>query len=142
MRRELDVLVVEDDPAQVRLIRTLVQQLELPHRFHNVSDGVKALDFLNHRPPFEEAARPHLILLDLNMPGINGCEVLQSIKADPRYRSIPVVVLSSSESLNDIQACYDRHANAYIHKPLGLEENLRILSDLDRFWSDTVSLVD
>ena len=142
MGRALDLLIVDDDPSQVQLMRTIVQELGLPHRCHSAPNGFIALDFLNRRAPFENAPRPHLILLDLNMPGMNGREVLRSIKGDARFRSIPTIMLSNSDAANDIEACYGQRANAYIQKPADLEGNLRVVLGLDRFWSGTARLAD
>jgi|tagenome__1003787_1003787.scaffolds.fasta_scaffold20348797_1 CheY-like chemotaxis protein len=136
MTRTFDLLAVDDDAAQVLLLGVLLQEMDLSHRYHHCSSGAEALDFLHRRPPFENAPRPHLILLDLNMPGMSGCEVLRHVKSDPELRSIPVVMLSTSRSLDDVQACYTSHANAYIRKPTDLAGNLAMLRHLDQFWTD------
>lgn len=135
MGSSLDFLIVDDDVSQLYLVRALLADLGLSHRCHYASSGKVALDFLKRRAPFEQAPRPHLILLDLNMPGMNGCDVLRQIKTDVEFRSIPIIILSSSRSLADINACYEGHANAYLHKPFDLEGTRRILQDIDRFWS-------
>jgi len=136
MARSFDLLIVDDDAAQVLLLGLLLQELDLSHRYHHCSSGAETLDFLHRRPPFEQAPRPHLILLDLNMPGMDGCEVLRRVKSDPELRSIPVVMLSTSRSLEDVHACYDAHANAYIKKPTDLDSNVAMLRHLDQFWTD------
>jgi two-component system, chemotaxis family, response regulator Rcp1 len=140
MERLFDLLVVDDEPAQLRLMQIVIKELGLRHRFHCATSAAVALDFLNRRAPFQDAPRPHLILLDVNMPGMNGCEVLQCIKQDPRFRSIPVIMLSNSQALNDIATCYGAHANAYICKPKDLAENLTVMRELSRFWFQTASL--
>ena len=140
MGRTFDLLIVDDDPAQLQIIRTLLRELGLEHRCQYAASGREALDFLDHKPPFEKAIRPNLILLDLNMPGMSGCEVLRQIKSDPELRVIPVVMLSSSQAIQDIDACYREHANAYIRKPTDLESNLKLLRNIDRFWAELVVL--
>jgi CheY-like chemotaxis protein len=140
MGRLLDLLIVDDDPAQLQVVQALLWELGLPHRCHYARSGDKALDFLNRRPPFEEVPRPNLILLDVNMPGMNGCEVLHQVKSDPQLRLIPVIMLSSSEALRDVNACYKEHANAYVNKPRDLDSALELLRDIDHFWADTVVL--
>jgi CheY-like chemotaxis protein len=134
MGRVFDLLIVDDDASQVGLLRTSLDELGLLHKCHHCSSGPQALDFVNRRPPFQGAPRPHLILLDLNMPGMDGCEVLRRIKSDPELCSIPVVMLSTSQALKDVNACYREHANAYIQKPGDLEGNLAFLRNLDQFW--------
>jgi CheY-like chemotaxis protein len=131
----LDLLVVDDDAGELLVLRTLFDELQLHHRCHCVSGGRIALDFLKRNPPYEDAPRPHLILLDLNMPEMSGCDVLSQIKGDPDLRSIPTIIFSSSRSLQDVSDCYQRFANAYVRKPLDLEGTRAILRDLDRFWS-------
>lgn len=140
MARALNLLIVDDDPGQATLIRIVVRELELPHQCHHACNGMEALNYLRREHPFESAERPDLILLDLNMPGMNGCEVLRVIKTDPELQAIPVIVLSSSRSLRDVAACYTAHANAYIHKPMDLEGNMSVVRELDRFWSGVVVL--
>jgi len=142
MGRALDLLIVDDNPGQLKLVQALLQDLGLMHRCHYAQDGPKALDFLYRRTPFEEAPRPHLILLDLNMPGMAGCEVLRLVKSDSALCSIPVIMLSTSEALKDVDACYSEHANAYVVKPRDLESNLNLLRDIDRFWADKSVLLD
>jgi CheY-like chemotaxis protein len=135
MSRVLDLLIVDDDPGQRSLIQTSFCELGLSHRCHYVSNGTQALHFLNGVPPFEAAPRPDLILLDLNMPGMTGCEVLHQIKSDPKLLSIPVVMLSDSRAWRDVDACYREHANAYVEKPADLESSLDLLRDIHCFWA-------
>ena len=135
-----DLLVIDDDIGQVQLLRLLLTELGLPHRCHAVHDGRKALDFLHHQGSFGDAPRPDLILLDLNMPGMAGCEVLSRIKHDPELRNIPVIILSQSRDRADVIACYGERANAYIAKPADLDSNLELVQELERFWLQTASL--
>lgn len=140
MSHVIDLLIVDDDPSQLHLTQILMRDLGLSHRCHYVSNGQDALDFLCRNSPFESAPRPDLILLDLNMPGMHGCQVLQIVKSDVRFNTIPVIVLSNSENATDITACYSQHANAYIRKPLDLESNLQILKNINEFWTRTARL--
>lgn len=134
MERSFDLLIVDDDVSQASMLRTLLRDIGLTHRCHHCCSGEEALQYLHRESPFENACRPHLILLDLNMPGIDGCEVLKRIKSDPHTQSIPVVMLSSSGSVENIVNCYMEHANAYIRKPADLAGNLAMLRHLDHFW--------
>jgi CheY-like chemotaxis protein len=142
MDRVLDLLIIDDDPSQAALMKAVVRELGLPHHCHYAFNGSVALDFLRRIPPFERAPRPDLILLDLNMPGMNGREVLHIVKSDPALHSIPVIMLSSSHAIQEVAACYGEHANAYIQKPLDLEGNLSVVRHLDRFWSGLALLPD
>jgi len=132
-------LVVDDNVDQFRLVRMLLKELKLPHDCHYARDGVQALSFLKRRPPFEAAPRPDLVLLDLNMPGMDGYEVLRYIKDDPSLRSIPAIILSCSRAPQDVNACYREHANAFVQKPMDLDDTIRVLKNIDRFWSLALS---
>lgn len=134
-KRPLNLLVIDDDPVQVTLLQKLLQDLGLPHVCEPCVSGPLALDYLMRRPPFESARRPDLILLDLDMPGMNGIEVLRRVKSEPDLLPIPIIVMSSSRAVEDIAACYQQHANAYIRKPEDLEGNLNVLRNLDQFWA-------
>jgi two-component system, chemotaxis family, response regulator Rcp1 len=138
--RALDILVVDDDLAQLRLLQYLLKDLQLPHRLHYASDGKKALNFLHRQPPSEDAPRPDLILLDQNMPGMRGSEVLREIKTNAEISTIPVIVFSQSISPEDIAACYAERANAYIGKPADYEETRKLIAELDRFWTRIAKL--
>lgn len=132
-------LVVDDNVHQFLLVRSLLKFLKLPHVCYYASDGMQALTFLNRRPPFEAAPRPDLVLLDFDMPGMNGCEVLHRLKEDPNLRSIPAIILSGSRSPNNVNACYREHANAFVQKPMDLDETIRVLESIDQFWSLALS---
>jgi chemotaxis family two-component system response regulator Rcp1 len=141
MGRTCNLLIVDDDFGQAVLVEALLKTLELPHRCHHVTNGALALRFLQKQAPYEGAPRPELILLDLNMPGKNGYEVLREIKSDPNLRSIPVIMLSSSPRSEDVAACYQERANAYIRKADDLGQALQVISSIDTFWLQTVELV-
>ena len=140
MARVLNFLIVDDDAGQVEMIQALLGQLNLQHGCYYAPDGPNALDFLKHKPPFENVPRPDLILLDLNMPGMSGSEVLHQVKSDPELRSIPVIMVSGSLTSHDVQACYKEHANAFISKPPDMESTLTLLRHMHRFWADTALL--
>jgi len=128
-------LIVDDDLSQLHLVQALLRELNVSHECHYAANGPQALNFLNRRPPFERAPRPDLVLLDLDLPGMNGYQVLQHLKHDPNLRSIPTIILSSSRAIEDVNACYEEHANAFVQKPTDLDESLRVLEGIDRFWS-------
>jgi two-component system, chemotaxis family, response regulator Rcp1 len=138
----LNLLVVDDNVDQFRLVRILLKELKLPHVCHYAQDGVQALKFLNRRPPFEAAPRPDLVLLDFDMPGMNGCEVLHELKGNPSLRSIPAIILSGSRAPENVNDCYREHANAFVQKPMNLDDTLRVLESIDRFWSLVLSTAD
>lgn len=125
MGRGFDLLIVDDDPGQAKIIKTLMGELGLKHRCYYAPNGHSALDFLYRRPPFETAPRPHLILLDLHMPGIDGCDVLRQVKSDPGVALQWVVMLSSSQESRDLNACYRENANAFIENPKDIKGHLK-----------------
>jgi CheY-like chemotaxis protein len=140
MGRAVDLLIVDDDRGQLQLVEAMIRELGLQHRCHYTSNGFETLDFLHRVHPFEKAPRPQLILMDLNMPGMDGCEVLQQLKSDPALLSIPVIMFSSSQAEKDVSACYREHGNAYVRKPADFEETLTLFRDIDRFWAQSVTL--
>jgi chemotaxis family two-component system response regulator Rcp1 len=140
MKQMCNLLVVDDDIQQVYVLESLHQSLDPSHRYFYVSDGNAALDFLYHRPPYEKTLPPDLILLDLNLPGMPGHDVLRAVKADPKLRPIPIIILSDSTSTADVQACYSEHANAYIVKPHDLDGHLRVVRAIESFWMNAASL--
>jgi len=123
------ILVVDDSGADVRLLREAVREQTVDVHLDAVADGEQALAHLRGA-----GERPDLVLLDLNLPRLNGREVLEAIKRDPDLKTIPVIVLSTSSSPADVADCYERHANAYLVKPMGLDELGRIVRGLDGFW--------
>ena len=136
----IDILLVEDDPGDVLMTREAFEHHKIRNALHVVSDGVEALEFLKREGRFGEAPRPGLILLDLNLPRKDGREVLGEIKQDPRLRSIPVVVLTTSEADEDILRSYDLHANAYVTKPVDFERFVEVVRKIDDFWVKVVQL--
>jgi two-component system, chemotaxis family, response regulator Rcp1 len=138
--RPIEVLLVEDNPGDVRLTREALREGKVRNNLHVVRDGLEALAFLRRADSFEDAVRPDLILLDLNLPRMDGREVLQEIKQDPALRNIPVVVLTTSEAEQDIVRAYDLHANCYITKPVGLEQFITVVQSIESFWFSIVKL--
>jgi CheY-like chemotaxis protein len=136
----IDILLVEDDPGDVLMTREAFEHHKIRNTLHVVSDGVEALQFLKREGPFGEAPRPGLVLLDLNLPRKDGREVLGEIKQDPRLRTIPVVVLTTSEADEDILRSYDLHANAYVTKPVDFEKFVEVVRKIDDFWVTVVQL--
>ncbi len=138
--RPIEILLVEDNPGDVRLIQEALRDGKLANRLSVVEDGVAALRFLHREPPHQEAPRPDLVLLDLNLPGKDGHEVLSDIKSDGVLRTIPVVVLTSSEEERDIMRAYDNHVNCYVSKPVGMSDFMSIVKTVESFWLSIVEL--
>jgi CheY-like chemotaxis protein len=136
----ISVLLVEDDPGDVVLIREAFEHNKVYNRLHVVSDGVQALEFLRGEGEHVGAPRPDLVLLDLNLPRKDGREVLAEVKADPDLRTIPVVVLTTSEAEEDIVRSYDLHANAYVTKPVDFERFIEVVRQIDDFFVSVVKL--
>jgi CheY-like chemotaxis protein len=129
--RIFDVLLVEDNPGDVRLVKEVLTEADEPVELHVAADGELAMAWL--RDP-ASGRPPHLLLLDLNLPRKGGLEVLEELKADPALRHIPVVVLTSSAADLDVRGAYDRHANCFVTKPLGLEDFVATVRDIAGFW--------
>jgi CheY-like chemotaxis protein len=136
----LEVLLVEDDPGDVLLVRESFEDHKVGNILSVVSDGVEALQYLRRQGRYAEATRPDLILLDLNLPRMNGNEVLAEIKNSPDLATIPVVVLTTSEAEEDVVRSYELHANAYITKPVDFERFRRIVHQIDDFFIGVVKL--
>jgi two-component system, chemotaxis family, response regulator Rcp1 len=136
----IEVLLVEDSPGDVRLTREAFKDAKVHINLNVASDGVEAMAFLRRAGSHANAPRPDLILLDLNLPKKDGREVLTELKEDPAFRSIPVVILTTSASEADIHGSYQNHANCYITKPVGLEGFLKVVKSIDSFWLSVVKL--
>jgi two-component system, chemotaxis family, response regulator Rcp1 len=136
----IQVLLVEDNPGDVRLTKEALKEGKLLNQLTVVGDGVEALSFLRKEGKYADAVQPELILLDLNLPKKDGREVLAEIKADPKLRRIPVVVLTTSSAEEDILKIYDLHANCYITKPVDLEQFMGVVKSIEDFWVSVVKL--
>ncbi len=141
MRTKLaEILLVEDNPGDVELVHEALRSGKVLNRISVVTDGEAALAFLNRAPGFENAARPDLILLDLNIPKKDGFEVLREIKDHPSVSRVPVVILTSSQAERDILKSYNLHANCFISKPVDVDEFLAVVRSAGEFWLSIVKL--
>jgi CheY-like chemotaxis protein len=136
----IDVLLVEDDQGDVLMTREAFAHHKIRNELHVVTDGEQALQFLRREGEYKDAPRPGLILLDLNLPRRDGREVLAEVKADPELRSIPVVVLTTSEAEEDILRSYSLHANAYVSKPVDFDRFVEVIRRIDDFFVTVVKL--
>ena len=140
MNSMIDVLLVEDDPGDVLMTEEAFAEYKVANRLSVVSDGESAMSFLRQEGEYAEAPTPDLILLDLNLPRMDGREVLAAIKEDSRLRRIPVVVLTTSEAEEDILRSYNLHANAYVTKPVDFERFITVVRKIDDFFVSVVRL--
>jgi CheY-like chemotaxis protein len=138
--RPAEILLIEDNPGDVRLVMEALKEGRGNSNLSVVKDGVEALAFLYQEGPFAGAARPDLILLDLNLPRKDGREVLAEIKRSPHLRSIPVVVLTTSAARQDVSKSYHLHANCFITKPAHLDQYIRVVRAIEDFWLTIVRL--
>ncbi|MCZ4103481.1 MULTISPECIES: response regulator [Streptomyces] len=136
----IEVLLVEDDAGDELMTREAFEDNRIGNTLHVVRDGMEALDFLYRREPYTHAPRPDLILLDLNLPKYDGRQVLERIKADPDLNHIPVVVLTTSSAEEDILRSYKLHANAYVTKPVDLDQFITAIRQIDDFFLTVVRL--
>jgi len=136
----IEILLVEDNPGDVRLTREALKEAKVRNNLHVATDGAEAVDFLHRRGDYADSPRPHLILLDLELPRKDGHQVLQDIKADEALRDIPVVVLTSSEAEEDILKAYQLNVNCYVTKPVELDEFLEVVRAIEDFWLTVVKL--
>jgi two-component system, chemotaxis family, response regulator Rcp1 len=140
MKQPVQILLVEDNEGDVILAKEALKESELLNEISVAKDGQEAMDFLYKRGKFIDACTPDLVLLDINLPRIDGMEVLHLIKHDDRLRTIPVVMLTTSSSESDIQSSYYNYANCYITKPVDLEKFLTIVHKIENFWMSVVRL--
>lgn len=136
----IEVLVVEDDPGDVLLMREALEESKFLNALNVVSNGIDAMAYLHQEPPYAEQSRPDLVLLDLNLPKKDGREVLAEIKQDPGLRTIPVVVLTTSNADTDIVRSYDLHANLYVTKPVDINRFMEVVQAIDEFFLTVVRL--
>ena len=140
LSRTFEILLVEDNPGDVRLTRETLQDFEVLNHLSVVGDGVEAMAFLRREGKYVHASRPDLILLDLNLPRKDGREVLTEIKVDEQLKRIPVVMMISSSAVQDFLSTYKHHANLYIKKPIDLDQFGAVVKSLEAFWFSTVQL--
>jgi CheY-like chemotaxis protein len=138
--RVIDVLLVEDDPGDVLMTREAFADHKVHNRLHVVNNGVDALAFLRREGEYADAPTPDLVLLDLNLPRLSGREVLTEVKNDPALRAIPVVVLTTSDSEDDVRASYSLYANAYVTKPVDFDSFIDVVRQIDDFFVSVVRL--
>ncbi len=136
----IDVLLVEDDPGDLLMTREAFADYKVGNRLHVVTNGADAMAFLRRADGFADVPRPDLILLDLNLPRMDGREVLAAVKGDPQLRSIPVVVLTTSEAEEDVVRSYSLHANAYVTKPVDFDRFVAVVQQIDDFFVSVVKL--
>jgi len=136
----VEILLVEDNPADVRLTQEALKEGKVYNNLHWAKDGVEALEFLRRQGRHAKAPRPDIILLDLNLPKKDGREVLQDIKNDDKLKRIPVVILTTSKAEEDVLKSYNLHANCYVTKPVDLEQFILVVKSIDMFWLTVVTL--
>ena len=136
----IQILLVEDSPGDVRLTEEVLRDARIANDLHVVGDGEEAMSFLRRDGEFADRPRPDLVLLDLNLPRKDGREVLSEIHADPHLKSVPVIVLTTSEAERDILRSYQLAANAYITKPIDLNEFIAVVRSIETFWLSIVRL--
>ncbi|MBI4897464.1 MAG: response regulator [Actinobacteria bacterium] len=130
----MQILLVEDNPADAELVREAFQEAAIPNEIQHVSDGEQAMSYLRAEGGFSVRARPDVILLDLNLPRMDGREVLRAVKSDPELHLIPVVVLTTSSADTDVSLAYRNHANAYIKKPVDFNDFINVIKSFESFW--------
>jgi chemotaxis family two-component system response regulator Rcp1 len=136
----IEILLIEDNPGDVRLTQEAFKEGKVLNNLRVVKDGVEAMAFLRQETPYNNAPRPDMILLDLNLPKKDGREVLAEIKQDPILKRIPVVILTTSEAEQDIFKTYNLYANCYITKPVDLDQFVMVVKSIEAFWLTVVKL--
>lgn len=138
--RPIEILLVEDNHVDVRLTQEALREGKIRNHLHVARDGEEAMQFLLREGPHAGAVRPDVILLDLNLPRMDGREVLARVKDDPSLRRIPVVVLTTSRADEDILRSYDLHVNCYVTKPVDMDQFIQVVKAIDHFWFSVVTL--
>lgn len=138
--RQAEILLVEDEPADVDLVKQALKSSKIKNNLNVVGNGNDAINFLRKEGGFSTAKTPDLILLDLNLPGISGKELLATVKQDSQLKMIPVTIMTSSDSEEDVVKSYEQHANCYVRKPMNLNEFKKIVDTIDHFWFSIVTL--
>jgi len=140
LSRPVEILMVEDNPGTVRLTQEVMRDSKVRNAMYVVDDGVEAMAFLRKQGRYASAPRPDLVLLDLNLPRKDGRETLAEMKQDEELKRIPVVVLTTSRSEDDVLRAYDLHANCYLNKPVGLEDFIKVVQSIENFWIEMATL--
>ncbi len=140
--KPLEILLVEDEPGDVRLTQHGLKRSDVQINLSVCRDGDEALEFLRRGSRYPDAPRPELVLLDLNLPTISGFQVLEELKRDPGLRAIPVIVLTTSTDLDDINRAYEAYVNAYMSKPIEFEQFVELINGLSRYWFKLCRLPD
>lgn len=138
--KPIEILLIEDNPADIRLTKEAFREARIQNNIHVVQDGDGAIAFVHQDEPYQDAPRPDLILLDLNLPKKDGREVLEEIKADPQIHQIPIVILTTSNDEEDVLRSYNLHANAYLVKPIDVMRFIKMIQSLESFWLSFVRL--
>jgi len=138
--RPIEVLLVEDNPGDVRLMQEALKDAKVRNNLHVVNDGDEAMSFLRRQEKYSDSPEPDLIMLDLNLPGKDGREVLQEIKTHPALMHIPVVIVTTSSAEEDILESYSLHANCFVKKPVNLEQFIKVVHAIEDFWFTIVKL--
>ena len=138
--KPVSILLVEDNPGDLRLAQEVFKEGKLCSNLMTVKDGVEAMSYLRKEGQYSDAAKPDLILLDLNLPKKSGQEVLKEIKNDREFGQIPVIILTSSKSEEDMNAMFDLHADAYINEPINVDHFIQVGKCIDIFWIEIVTL--
>lgn len=140
MPKAVNILLIEDNPGDIRLVVESMKESKKPNNLSMVKDGVEAMTYLHREGVYANAVRPDIILLDLNLPMKNGKEVLAEIKKDPDLKRIPVIVFTASSAERDVINSYDLHANCYITKPVSLDKFTEVVRSIEKFWLTVVKL--
>lgn len=138
--RTIRILLVEDNPGDIRLTQEALRSGKILYDLQVVKDGRQAMDFLYKQSPYETAFTPDLVLLDLNLPIVNGREVLAEVKSDPNLKQIPVIILTTSSDERDVSDTYAHDANCYITKPFDFDQFINVIKLIDNFWLSIVKL--
>jgi CheY-like chemotaxis protein len=138
--RPIEILLIEDNSGENNFTKEVFMKTAVPNKIHVITNGVDAMNFLKQEGGFQESVRPNIIFLDLNIPKKDGREILKEIKADPELKYIPIIVLTTSESEQDIKNTYEHYANAYITKPIDMDEFIKVIKSIEEYWLRTVEL--
>jgi chemotaxis family two-component system response regulator Rcp1 len=138
--RPIEILLVEDSPSDAKLTVEAIEAGKIVNNLSRVVDGVEAMEYLRQTGKFAKAARPDLIMLDLNLPRKDGRDVLRELKNDPSLKTIPIIVLTTSRADKDILQSYELNANCYITKPVDFEHFIEVVKTIEKFWLTVVTL--